>query len=57
MEYYLTEDMTQGDMDRKRELAPVIEEAKQRHIPWKFRNGQLYLSGGLLWGVPDHSKQ
>lgn len=44
-DFYITEDMTQADMERKKKLAPVIEDAKQRRIPWKFRNGQLYLNG------------
>ncbi len=46
-EYFITEDMTQKDLERKTELKPVIEEAKQKKIAWKFRNGQLYLNGQL----------
>ncbi len=43
-DYYITDDMIKADMDRKRELQPVIDDAVRQHKKWKFRNGQLFIN-------------
>lgn len=41
--YYITDDLTDIDMERKRALKPVMEEARKKHQSVKFVKGQLYI--------------
>ena len=43
--YFITEDLTHKDLERKRMLRPQIEKAKAEGHRWRFVNGKLYVSG------------
>ena len=44
VQYYITDDMTKSDLGRKREVKPVIDEARRHNKQWKFRNGHLFIN-------------
>ena len=41
--YFITEDLTQQDLERKRMRRPQIEKAKAEGRKWRFVNGKLYV--------------
>lgn len=43
--YFITDDMTQQDLQRKRDLKPVIEQVQRENIRWRYRNGKLIIDG------------
>ena len=43
--YFITEDLTQKDLERKRVHRPQIEKAKAEGRKWRFVNGKLYVYG------------
>ena len=43
--YFITEDLTQKDLERKRMHRPQIKKAKAEGRKWRFVNGKLYVSG------------
>lgn len=42
-DYYITDDLTDSDMEKKRALRPVMEEARKKHQSVKFVKGQLFI--------------
>ena len=58
-EYYITEDKTDADMELKKRLSPIIDEARKSNKKWKFRNGKLIIEGTLWIGeipTPVHEE-
>lgn len=45
--YFITDDMTKADLQKKGSLKPVIEEAERLKKKWKYRNGQLFIEDRL----------
>ena len=43
--YFITEDLTHKDLERKRMHRPQIAKAKVEGHRWRFVNGKLYISG------------
>ena len=54
--YYITDDLTENDLDLKKRLKPVMDDAKANQKRWKFRNGKLIIEGQLYTGpIPAQS--
>lgn len=43
--HFITDDLTQKDLQTKRRLKPVIDQARQEGKRWKFKNGKLIIEG------------
>lgn len=44
-QYYIADDLTKQDLETKKRLRPVIQEARNRGDKWTFKNGRLYIKG------------
>ena len=44
VQYCITDNITKSDLDRKREVQPVIDEARRHNKQWMFRNGHLFIN-------------
>ena len=52
--YFITDDMTEDDLELKRRLKPVTTDAESKGQKWKFRNGKLIIGGQLYTGpIPN----
>lgn len=52
--FFFTDDMTDADVEMKKRLKPIIEEATSANKKWKFRAGKLIIEGKLYTGpIPD----
>ncbi len=50
LDYFITDDMTKADLQKKADLKPVIDEAVRQRKKWKYRNGQLFIDDRLYRG-------
>ena len=48
--YYFTDDITDMDLQTKRALKPVMDEARSEKKEVKFRNGKLFINGNIYRG-------
>ena len=56
--FFITDDLTEADVKRKRELQPVMEQARREGKNVKFRHGKLYIDGNIFRGnVPNRSQE
>ncbi len=56
--YYIIDDLTKADMDTKKRLQPVIQQARDKGQKWQFKNGQLIVNGQLYKEkAVNHSSQ
>ena len=44
-EYFIVDDLTQQDLQEKRRLQPIMQQASAEGKKWKFRNGRLIIEG------------
>ena len=52
--FFFTDDMTDADVEMKKRLKPVIDQATSEKKKWKFRAGKLFIDGKLYKGpIPE----
>ena len=52
-DYFIVEDLTKQDYNKKRSLKPQIDQARRENKRWSFRNGKLYIDGQYVQGQDD----
>ncbi len=45
--YFITDDLTKNDLETKKRLHPIIQEARNKGQKWMFKNGHLYVNGAI----------
>ena len=48
---FINDDMTPADLALRKELLPVIDEAREKNRKWHFKDGQLFIDGKRHWGA------